>query len=421
MSWLDTFKNDERSLYWLAKYIHNNNLFNVECFPTNIKEACEIIKSWESESINGIGARLEYHQFKLMESYFENIFPIESFNWLSDKDPKQLSWVLFYINLNPIQQTHFAPPNKYHRNFASNIKEAYPLIIKTFDAAMTADGYKQSYLLTLKCVYSQYVIGKNPLPWLDIKDKETCSWVWRYLVEKVDEASGQKGTFQFIKPIDNETIYWSVIALISNWKLLKGRYLERVERLVVPLTSITLINKCFSKKKVSNYNNTVNITPNNMPSLYLNIENRSEITNKTPFLESIYYDQNTHYKVDPFPNSAIKIYTEQFNNDIRFTIQDIESRQNLPYTLKNIKTQSIFINEIKTQSIFINEIIDKLPTTEELTTSLYNAHKQRIHRQKSNSPLGLTKANQKILTNYAKEQKTTEKKALNEIVKTMLN
>ena len=62
-----------------------------------------------------------------------------------------------------------------------------------------------------------------------------------------------------------------------------------------------------------------------------------------------------------------------------------------------------------------------LPTAKELIDGLNNSYKQKKHRMKSISSPGLTKANQKKLTSYAKEQNTTEKKALNEIVKTMLD
>ena len=425
MSWLDTFKNDERTLYWLVNYIHHNNLFCVEYLPTNIEQAREIIQRWESQFINGVSERSKYELSNLMGSYIANVLPIESFDWLSVKNPKQLSWVLFYINLNPISQIHFAPQNKYYRNFASNIKETYPLIIKTFDAAMPANGHKQNYLLALKCAYSQYVIGKSPLPWLDMKDEETCSWVWRYLVEKVEEASKQKDVFQFIKPIDNETIYWSVIALISNWKFLNGHYLERF---VAPLTSITLVSKFFSKKKVPNHNNTVNITTRNVPFLDLNTENNSEVTNKVPFLElyshylelknegkatlkkasleSLDYDQYAHYKVNPYPNSAIMGYVERKYNGIRFTIGSINIYPDVP----------LHSNTLKINRVFVSLKRDKLSTTDELTTSLYNAHKQKILRQKNNSSFGLTKANQKKLASYAKKLNTTEKKALNKII-----
>ena len=133
MSWLEIFKNDERTLYWLVNYIHHNNLFYVQYFPANLEEAREIIQRWESEFINGVSERSKRQLSNLMRSYIANVLPIESFDWLSVKNPKQLSWVLFYINLNPISQIHFAPQNKYYRNFASNIKETYPLIIKTFD------------------------------------------------------------------------------------------------------------------------------------------------------------------------------------------------------------------------------------------------------------------------------------------------
>ncbi len=430
MSWLDTFKNDERSLYWLVEYIHHTELFQVNRFPTNIQEVREIIQCWENESINERGWRLKYELRKLMKSYFANMLPIESFNWLSDREPKQLCWVFFYLKFNPPKRYYYAPQNKYFRDFACNVKEIYPLIIRIFDATLCGEGVKQDYLLTMKRSYSQYLTGKSLLPWLDIKDEDTCSWVWRYLIEKVDEASGQKKTFQFIKPIDNETIYWSCISLIANWRFLNGRYLERF---VTPLTSITLVSKCFSKKKVPNNNNTVNITTKNTPFFYLNTENSSELTNKAPFLElyshylelknegkatlkkasleSLNYNQYAHYKVNPYPNSAIMGYVERKYNGIRFTIGSINIYPDVPPQPNILKLSRVFVSLKR----------DKLPTTDELTTSLYNAHKQKILRQKNNSSFGLTKANQKKLASYAKKLNTTEKKALNEIVKTMLD
>ncbi|WP_324738099.1 hypothetical protein VOI46_16410 [Pseudoalteromonas sp. CuT4-3] len=430
MSWLDTFKNDERSLLWLVKYIHHTELFQVNQLPKNIKEARYIIQCWENESINETGCRLKYELRKLMKSYFANMLPIESFNWLSDSEPKQLCWVFFYLKFNPPKRYYYAPPNKYFRDFACNVKEIYPLIIRIFDATLCVEEVKQDYLLTMKRSYSQFVTGKTPLPWLDIKDEKTCIWVWRYLIEKLEVASGKKDTLQFIKPIDNETIYWSVIALISNWNFLNGRYLERF---TAPLTSITLVSKYFSKKKVSNHNNTVNITARNAPFIDLNTENSSEVTNKTPFLElyshylelknkdkaalkkaslkSLNCDQYAHYKVNPYPNSAIMGYVERKYNGIRFTIDGINTYQDIP----------VHSNALKLNIVFVGLKKDKLPTTSELTTALYNAHKQNILRQKNNNLFGLTKANQKKLTNYAKKLNTTERKALNEIVKAKLD
>ncbi|KHM46191.1 hypothetical protein PL71_15050 [Pseudoalteromonas distincta] len=425
MSWLDTFKNDERSLYWLVEYIHHTELFQVSQPPKNIKEARYIIQCWENESINETGWRLKYELRKLMKSYFANMLPIESFNWLSDSEPKQLCWVFFYLKFNPPKRYYYALPNKYFRDFACNVKEIYPLIIRIFDATLCSEGVKQDYLLTMKQSYSQFVTGKSRLPWLDIKDEETCSWVWRYLTEKIDTAIEQKDTINFIKPIDNETIYWSVIALISNWKFLNGHYLERF---VAPLTSITLVSKFFSKKKVPNHNNTVNITTRNVPFLDLNTENNSEVTNKAPFLElyshylelknegkatlkkasleSLNYDQYAHYKVNPYPNSAIMGYVERKYNGIRFTIGSINIYPDVP----------LHSNTLKINRVFVSLKRDKLSTTDELTTSLYNAHKQKILRQKNNSSFGLTKANQKKLASYAKKLNTTEKKALNKII-----
>ncbi|MDI4652765.1 MULTISPECIES: hypothetical protein [Pseudoalteromonas] len=423
MSWLDTFKNDERSLYWLAKYILENNLISVKKSPTNIEEAREIIQCWENEFINGAEGRIQFEQSKLMKGYFSNILPTESFDWLSVKDPKQLCWVLFYLKFNPPKRYYYAPPNKYFRDFASNVKEIYPLIIKIFDATFCDEGVKQDYLLTMKESYSQFVTGKSRLSWLDIKDEETCSWVWRYLTEKIDKAAGEKRAFRFIKPIDNETIYWSVIALISNWNFLKGLYFEK---LVTPLTSLTLTNKCFSEKEISNHSPHLITAPINNSLLYLEIKNSSEITNKTSFfdlyshyfelkskekttvkealLDSFHY---THYKADPYPDSAIKQYVEKNYNGIRFTM---EARQDVPSPSSEILPTTI-----------VSLKKDKLPTVNELTSSLYNAQKQKILRQKHNSHFGLTKANQKKLTNYAKEHNSTEKKALNKIVKTMLD
>lgn len=430
MSWLDTFKNDERSLYWLVKYIHNEKLFYVEYFPTNIEEARYIIQKWEEQSRYGVKVRLQKKLSKLMKDYFANLLPIEIFEWLSAEDSKQLCWVFFYVNLSPLNHYSIYLKTLSNETFASNIREMFPLIINTVDSATNLHQHKITYIKNLKSNYSQFVTGKTPLPWLDIKDEKTCIWVWRYLIEKLEVASGKKDTLQFIKPIDNETIYWSVIALISNWNFLNGRYLERF---TAPLTSITLVSKYFSKKKVSNHNNNVNITARNAPFIYLNTENSSEVTNKTPFLElyshylelknkdkaalkkaslkSLNYDQYAHYKVNPYPNSAIMGYVERKYNGIRFTIDGINTYQDIPDHSNALKLNIVFIGLKK----------DKLPTTSELTTALYNAHKQNILRQKNNNLFGLTKANQKKLTNYAKKLNTTERKALNEIVKAKLD
>ncbi|MGR3980494.1 hypothetical protein [Pseudoalteromonas sp. 1181_04] len=402
MSWLDTFKNDERSLYWLVEYIHHTELFTVNRFPTNIQEAREIIQCWENESINGVGVRLQFQLSLLMKSYFENILPIESFDWLSIKNPKQVCWVLFYINLNPISQIHFAPQNKYYRNFASNIKEAYPLIIKTFDAAMCNDGVKQNYLLAMKRSYSQYLTGKSLLPWLDIKDEETCSWVWRYLMEKVDEASGQKDTFQFIKPIDNETIYWSCISLIANWRFLKGRFVKNVEK---PL---------FHHIEAIKPSNNTNV--NSQTSKFFLSGSPLKYNYQIKFNA---IDELIHTDINDLtitaPSTPLAAFNVVGNVTVRLyrqvTFTSIVEKLNQPSAYDC--TQDI--NGKETLEV------DLLPDQKDLTAYLYNANKQRSFRQKSNNSLGLTKANQKKLTNYAKEQKTTEKKALNEIVKTMLD
>lgn len=165
-----------------------------------------------------------------------------------------------------------------------------------------------------------------------------------------------------------------------------------------------------------------------MPFLDLNTENNSEVTNKAPFLElyshylelknegkatlkkasleSLDYDQYAHYKVNPYPNSAIMGYVERKYNGIRFTIGSINI---YPDVL-------LHSNTLKINRVFVSLKRDKLSTTDELTTSLYNAHKQKILRQKNNSSFGLTKANQKKLASYAKKLNTTEKKALNKII-----
>ena len=427
MSWLDTFKNDERSLKWLVEYIHYNNLFYVEYLPRDIHEAREIIQHWEKESAKRPTARLKYELSNLMKSYFANVLPIEDYNWLSANNSKQLYWVLFYINLNPMRQRYDVPASSFCRSFASNIREAYPLIIKTLNSSMPLDDGKKSYFLTLKSAYSQYLIGKRSLPWLDMKDEETCSWVWRYLVEKVEEASKQKDVFQFIKPIDNDTIYWSCIALIGNWELLKNRYVENIDK---PL-----------------FDHIKTIKPSNTTSV--NLE-----TNKS--LPTEYFltapDQGCKYQIKfhaadftinqltttPSTSLTTLDFDKLISTDIRFLTITAPSTSLVAFkTIGNVRVNLLpnctftYITEKLNQpsalddSIEINGTrpvsVDLLPTQKNLIASLYNAHKQKIHRQRNNSLLGLNKANQKKLTNYAKEQKTTEKKALNEIVKAMLD
>lgn len=437
MSWLDTFKNDERSLYWLAKYILDNNLTGVKRSPTNIEEASEIIQCWENESINGAAGRIQFEQSRIMKGYFSNILPTENFDWLSVKDPKQLCWVLFYLNLNPLKTLYYSPADKYTWHFASSIKEIYPLIINIFDAKLCAEGVKQSYLLTMKLSYSQFVTGKSLLPWLDIKDKEACSWVWRYLIEKVEEAAKHKNTFSFIQPVDNETIYWSVIALISNWRFLNEIFTEEVKHprysQVVELnstkTNMSLFD-CDSQTFKENSNETedtlFNNTPLTIPSNISSIDgvkiNSTELVNVADESCLIYTDSNYPYE----KKSKSDIYKHDTNRISMVILEPIGGvyiPQKKVVNLEFSRTShtSPDLGTVSNSELYRISVKSKLPKKEELISSLYNAYKQRLLRKQSNSPFGLSKANQKKLTNYAKDQNTTEKKALNEIVKTMLD
>ncbi|MDC3189223.1 hypothetical protein NQU96_05675 [Pseudoalteromonas elyakovii] len=437
MSWLDTFKNDERSLYWLAKYILGNNLTSVKKSPTNIEEASEIIQCWENESINGAAGRIQFEQSKLMKGYLSNILPTENFDWLSVKDPKQLCWVLFYLKFNPPKRYYYAPPNKYFRDFASNVKEVYPLIIKIFDDTFCDEGVKQDYLLTMKESYSQFVTGKSRLPWLDIKDEETCSWVWRYLTERIDKAAEENRAFQFIKPIDNETIYWSVIALISNWNFLNGIFTEEVKHprysQVVELNSTKTpmsLFDCDSQTFKENSNETedtlFNNTPLTIPSNISSIDgvkiNSTELVNVADESCLIYTDSNYPYE----KKSKSDIYKHDTNRISMVTLEPIggvyiPQKKVVNLEFSRTSPTSPDLGTVSNFESYRISVKSKLPKKEELISSLYNAYKQRLLRKQSNSPFGLSKANQKKLTNYAKDQNTTEKKALNEIVKTMLD
>ncbi|MFP3340695.1 hypothetical protein R0J91_22155, partial [Micrococcus sp. SIMBA_131] len=66
------------------------------------------------------------------------------------------------------------------------------------------------------------------------------------------------------------------------------------------------------------------------------------------------------------------------------TFTDITEKLNQPSALDD----SIEINGTRPVSV------DLLPTQKNLIAYLYNAHKQKIHRQRNNSLLGLNKAHQ---------------------------
>lgn len=418
-----------------------------------MRDIHNIIQSWEKQNQSKKTIRLNEELYHLMQAYFTNILPIESFDWLSIKNPKQLCWVLFYLRFNPLKQFYYAPTDKYFRNFASNAKEIYPLIIKTFDAAMCEHGVKQNYLLTMKCSYSQFVTCKSRLPWLNIQDEETCSWVWRYLIEKVEEATGKEDTFQFIKPIDNETVYWSCIALIANWGFLNRQFTEKVK---IPTFAHTFTTNNLDvqikldyfgdETTTKNSKETESATSNNIdlfkPSDIELVDaiglNTVELKINTYSRCVIYTDTNYPYEIiwllGVYPcveNDLFNIRLEAVSDVKIGTLNKAGSTKSQVKTTEPIikpNEVSKFVREYRYKldsdnivGSFYEIYKPKLPTTEELAKSLYNAHKQKILRQKNNNPFGLTKANQKKLANYAKEQNTTEKKALNEIVKAMLD
>ncbi|MGY8877356.1 MAG: hypothetical protein ACKVJ5_13645 [Pseudoalteromonas sp.] len=305
----------------------------------------------------------------------------------------------------------------------------------------------------MKCSYSQFVTCKSRLPWLNIQDEETCSWVWRYLIEKVEEATGKEDTFQFIKPIDNETVYWSCIALIANWGFLNRQFTEKVK---IPTFAHTFTTNNLDvqikldyfgdETTTKNSKETESATSNNIdlfkPSDIELVDaiglNTVELKINTYSRCVIYTDTNYPYEIiwllGVYPcveNDLFNIRLEAVSDVKIGTLNKAGSTKSQVKTTEPIikpNEVSKFVREYRYKldsdnivGSFYEIYKPKLPTTEELAKSLYNAHKQKILRQKNNNPFGLTKANQKKLANYAKEQNTTEKKALNEIVKAMLD
>ena len=237
--------------------------------------------------------------------------------------------------------------------------------------------------------------------------------------------------FQFIKPIDNETIYWSCIALIGNWELLKNRYVENID---IPL---------FDHIKAIKPSNTTSVnleTNKSLPIEYFLTDPDLGCKYQIKFHAA---DKSTNFTINQLTTTpSTSLITLNFDKlistDIRFLTITAPSTSLVAFkTIGNVRVNLLpnckftYIIEKLNQpsalddSLDINGTrpvsVDLLPTQKNLIAYLYNAHKQKIHRQRNNSFLGLNKANQKKLTNYAKEQNTTEKKALNKIVKAMLD
>ncbi|TMO81494.1 hypothetical protein CWC16_03090, partial [Pseudoalteromonas sp. S3776] len=109
------------------------------------------------------------------------------------------------------------------------------------------------------------------------------------------------------------------------------------------------------------------------------------------------------------PSASYAHPTTSFTQTFNYTHIPYSSNNSLP-PVPDRQDGDEQMNETKCNTLITKDMLLK---------QLYNGHKQRKHRERNESTFNLTKANQKKLTNYAKEQNTTEKKALNEIVKAM--
>ena len=353
MKWMYFFKNDRRALLWLSTKAAASYYPCGSSVPEDFHAAIALIERYDGHLK---GYNLEGYKrnvLEIMVDYLNDILPVSDFQWLKKADDQGLYWVWVYIHFNkPIETYRPQVHSLKTRSFISTADEITPLILQKLDNTISLGDYRKDYLSVLLKEYSSFVIKRNPVYWLDPNDKEGCSWVWQYIIDKYKHLD-------FLAPITSGDIYLAIVAVISNWDLLH----KKVEPQPI-------------------------FYGNNTPS--------------APYTPSVPYTPSAPY-THPATSS-----TQTFNN-----INGPYRSNNTPPPVSDYQDGY----EQDTGATECNTVIKK----DLLLKQLYNGHKQRKHRERNESTFKLIKANQKKLTNYAKEQKITEKKALNEIVKAMLD
>ena len=378
IQWVNFFKNDSRALLWLSKKAAASYLPCGSLVPENFDEATALIERY-NEYLKDCNLELYKSKvFNIMKEYLSEILPVRDFQWLKKTDDQGLYWVWVYLHFNKPVENYLSQVNNIKpKNFISTADEIFPLILHKLDNTVH-NGYRESYLSILLKKYSSFVIKRNPVYWLDPKDKEGCSWVWQYIIKKYKHLD-------FLAPITNRDIYLAIVAVISNWDLLHEN----------PQSAIY-------EKAYDRYIPNVAYTPGPPYAPYAPNAAYTPGPTYAPHVPNVAYT----------PGPPFAHLTTYFTQAVNNSQQSHRSNNSRPPVF-----DCQDINEQETGTDECNTVITK----DMLLKQLYNGYKQRKHRERNENTLNLTKANQKKLTNYAKDQNTTEKKALNEIVKTMLD
>jgi hypothetical protein len=414
IKWIDFFKNDGRALLWLSTKAAASYYPCGSSVPDNFYAATALIERYDGYLK---GSNLEVYKrdvLKIMADYLNDILPVSDFQWLEKADGQGLYWVWVYIHFNKPRETYIPQADCLKtRSFISTADEIFPLILQKLDNTISLNDYRKDYLSVLLKEYSSFVIKRNPVYWLDPKDKEGCSWVWQYIIDKYEHLD-------FLAPITSEDIYLAIVAVTSNWDLLH----KKVE--IEPQTA-------FNENTYDRYTSSAPYTPS--------APYTSSAPYTPPYIPSVPYTSSAPY-TPPYTSSAP--YTPPYTSSVPYTPPYTPPyTSSAPYTPSALyahpttsSTQAFNnVHEPYRSNSSLPPVPDRqdgdeqknetkcntLITKDMLLKQLYNGHKQRKHRERNESTFNLTKANQKKLTNYAKDQNTTEKKALNEIVKTMLD
>ena len=300
---LNLLSSDQRALMWSVKKIMEDTP-SKHTQPKNKLEALSIIKKHcaflDSMELMSVFQNPVSEMNNLLAEYEDITIEESDLSWISEKNKQQLFWAWVYIHQNPIKEVDYKPENPLAKEAVYTFEEIYPLLVEKFDSFKTTKQCKRNYIKSMKNYYHQFLVNKPDIEWLTDKAYDDCKWVWGYLTDKLTSLN-------FLKPLSNEDLFHSIIAIIANWDFIHQ--------------NANTLNKSF----IGNF--------------------------------------------DPIVTKPQK----------------------------------------------------KTPTKKELISKLTNAYKQREIRTKSQSLSILTKNNYKLLLDYMKKHNLSENKALNEIVKTMLD
>jgi hypothetical protein len=177
---------------------------------------------------------------ELTDSYIDEI----ELKWIEQLTPEMSYWAWVYMKINPLSLTRHkyigSPSNQ--QECISFIKEEF---IKTINVSKI---HKLKYIKFMKEEWSNVLLFKTNVVWLNKNDKARYLYAWHYL-------SKHNYAPKFLQPMQEEDIYYCVFSIIFNWHIyLNVNFILKSSRLKLPSRNdlILRIDKAWKQQEFRN-------------------------------------------------------------------------------------------------------------------------------------------------------------------------